>query len=97
MFILKGNGLPDNRLVENLIIQYSTYTEMIEKPEVYKSSSNLAFAVRYILIPDIFQALEDIPPGKNDEVQLTDVMIRKSKFQSIYAHRIKRLELRHWQ
>ena len=89
MFILKGNGLPYNRLVENLIIQYSTYTEMIEKPEVDKSPSNLAFAGRYILTPEIFQALEDTPPGKNNEVQLTDAMIRMGKFQSIYAYKIE--------
>ena len=62
---------------------------MIEKPEVDKSPSNLAFAGRYILIPEIFQTLGDTPPGKNDEVQLTDAMIRISKFQSIYAHRIE--------
>lgn len=64
-------------------------TEMIEKPDVEKSPSNLAFAGRYILTPEIFQALENTPPGKNNEVQLTDAMIRMGKFQSIYAHRIE--------
>ena len=64
-------------------------TEMVEKPDVDKSPSNLAFAGRYILTPEIFQALEDTPPGKNNEVQLTDAMIRMGKFQSIYAHKIE--------
>ena len=64
-------------------------TEMIEKPEVDKSPSNLAFAGRYILAPEIFQALEETPPGKNNEVQLTDAMIRMGQAQSIYAHRIE--------
>ena len=64
-------------------------TEMIEKPEVDKSPSNLAFAGRYILAPEIFQALEETAPGKNNEVQLTDAMIRMGKSQSIYAHRIE--------
>ncbi len=64
-------------------------TEMIEKPDVDKSPSNLAFAGRYILTPEIFQALEETPPGKNNEVQLTDAMIRMGKAQSIYAHRIE--------
>ena len=64
-------------------------TEMIEKPEVDKSPSNLAFAGRYILAPEIFQALEETAPGKNNEVQLTDAMIKMGKSQSIYAHLIE--------
>jgi UTP--glucose-1-phosphate uridylyltransferase len=79
-------GVIGGKKITNSIWQI---TEMIEKPEVDKSPSNLAFAGRYILTPEIFQALEDTPPGKNNEVQLTDAMIRMGKFQSIYAYKIE--------
>ncbi|MEJ2053287.1 MAG: UTP--glucose-1-phosphate uridylyltransferase GalU [Calditrichaceae bacterium] len=64
-------------------------TEMIEKPDIKKSPSNLAFAGRYVLTPEIFKALEETPAGKNNEIQLTDAMINMGKAQSIYAHRIE--------
>lgn len=64
-------------------------TEMVEKPEIGKSPSNLAFAGRYILTPEIFQALDETPPGKNNEIQLTDALTKIGKFQSIYAHRVE--------
>lgn len=64
-------------------------TEMVEKPEIGKSPSNLAFAGRYILTPEIFPALDETPPGKNNEIQLTDALTKIGKFQSIYAHRVE--------
>jgi len=64
-------------------------TEMVEKPDVEKSPSNLAFAGRYILTPEIFQSLEATPPGKNNEIQLTDAMRNLVKTQSVYAHLIE--------
>ena len=33
-----------------------------------------AFAARYVFTPDIFPALEECPPGRNGEIQLTDAM-----------------------
>ena len=48
--------------------------QLIEKPEVGKAPSNLAIASRYIFTPEIFDYLEKVKPGKNDEIQLTDAM-----------------------
>ena len=48
--------------------------DLIEKPAVGEAPSNLAIAARYVLSPLIFDALADTPPGKNDEVQLTDAI-----------------------
>jgi len=48
--------------------------EMVEKPEINKSPSNLAIAGRYILTPEIFVALEKTKRGKGNEIQLTDAM-----------------------
>ena len=63
--------------------------EMIEKPEVDKSPTNLAFAGRYILTPEIFNSLDQTPAGKNNEIQLTDAMSILLQRESIYAHVMK--------
>lgn len=60
--------------------------QMVEKPEVGKSPSNLAFAGRYILTPGIFDALDATVPGKNNEIQLTDAMTILLKRESFYAN-----------
>ncbi len=63
--------------------------QLIEKPSVESSPSNLAIAGRYILTPGIYRALEKTPPGKNNEVQLTDAMVNLLKSESMYAHTIE--------
>lgn len=61
-------------------------TEMIEKPDVDKSPTNLAFAGRYILTPEIFNALDQTEAGKNNEIQLTDAMSLLMQRESVYAN-----------
>jgi UTP--glucose-1-phosphate uridylyltransferase len=61
-------------------------TEMVEKPDVDKSPTNLAFAGRYILTPEIFNALNQTKPGKNNEVQLTDAMSLLMQREAVYAN-----------
>jgi len=54
--------------------------DLIEKPDVSEAPSNLAVAARYVLNPTIFDYLRKTPPGKGDEIQLTDairMMIRE--------------------
>ena len=46
--------------------------DMIEKPVEGKALSNYAIMGRYILTPTIFDALERILPGHDNEIQLTD-------------------------
>jgi len=64
-------------------------SELVEKPEVEKSPSNLAIAGRYILTPEIYKAIEQTPPGKNNEIQLTDAMRIMLKRESIYCNIIE--------
>ena len=59
--------------------------QMIEKPSIEASPSNLAIAGRYILTPGIYKALEKTPKGKNNELQLTDAMIGLLKTEAIYS------------
>ena len=48
--------------------------ELVEKPAPEAAPSNLAVAARYILEPEIFDALERTPRGRDNELQLTDAM-----------------------
>jgi len=47
---------------------------LVEKPEVKKAPSTLAVIGRYILTPEIFNVLEEIPRGRGGEYQLTDAL-----------------------
>ncbi len=59
---------------------------LIEKPEPAQAPSNLGVVGRYILMPEIFDALEVTPPGKNQEIQLTDALQLLLKQQVVYAY-----------
>lgn len=59
---------------------------LIEKPEPAQAPSNLGVVGRYILMPEIFDVLEATPPGKNQEIQLTDALQALLKQQAIYAY-----------
>jgi len=59
---------------------------LTEKPEPREAPSNLGVVGRYILMPQIFDVLEVTPPGKNQEIQLTDALQLLLKQQAIYAY-----------
>lgn len=48
--------------------------DVIEKPSKAEAPSNLAIAARYVFAPSIFEALQQIQPGKGGEYQLTDAV-----------------------
>lgn len=48
--------------------------DVVEKPALADAPSNLAIAARYILAPEIFDALRQVQPGKDGEIQLTDAL-----------------------
>ncbi|GAA3207640.1 UTP--glucose-1-phosphate uridylyltransferase GalU [Actinocorallia longicatena] len=49
-------------------------TDLVEKPAPGEAPSNLAIIGRYVLAPEIFDALRTTPPGKGGEIQLTDAL-----------------------
>jgi UTP--glucose-1-phosphate uridylyltransferase len=49
-------------------------TGLVEKPAPGTAPSNLAVIGRYVLQPEIFGVLEKTPPGKGNEIQLTDAL-----------------------
>jgi UTP--glucose-1-phosphate uridylyltransferase len=48
--------------------------DLVEKPAPACAPSTLAIAGRYVLMPEVFAALERTPPGLAGEVQLTDAL-----------------------
>jgi UTP--glucose-1-phosphate uridylyltransferase len=60
---------------------------MIEKPLPKDAPSNLAIIGRYILTPDIFEILENTPPGKNGELQITDALLQQAKNGCVIAYK----------
>jgi len=58
---------------------------MVEKPSPEAAPSNMAFAGRYILSPEIFKTLKTSGPGVNNEYQLTDAMVMLLDREPIYA------------
>jgi UTP--glucose-1-phosphate uridylyltransferase len=47
---------------------------LVEKPTTAEAPSNLAVIGRYVLSPAVFGVLEKTPPGRGDEIQLTDAL-----------------------
>ncbi len=63
--------------------------DLVEKPDVDKAPSNIAILGRYIITPEIFDILEDLPIGKGGEVQLTDALKKLSKKEAMYAYKFQ--------
>ena len=64
-------------------------SNMVEKPPAEEAPSNLAIIGRYILTPDIFDIIENTPPGKNGEVQLTDALLTQAKDGCVLGYKFK--------
>jgi UTP--glucose-1-phosphate uridylyltransferase len=61
-------------------------TDLVEKPHPEEAPSDLAIMGRYILMPEIFQILHDIRPGKGGEIQLTDALKELAQLYPIYGY-----------
>jgi UTP--glucose-1-phosphate uridylyltransferase len=49
-------------------------SDLVEKPPVDQAPSNLIIIGRYVLTPDVFDAIADLKPGAGGELQLTDAL-----------------------
>ena len=87
--VISVREVPDNKVCNYGIIgaeklDKNSYkvNNLIEKPKINQSLSNLAIVGRYVLTPDIFDKINQTAPGFNDEIQLTDAL---SKLDELYA------------
>ena len=62
------------KLEEKLSDRVYRISDMNEKPTLEEKLSDFAILGRYVLTPGIFDILENTPPGRNNEIQLTDGM-----------------------
>lgn len=63
-----------------------TVSDMVEKPAVEDAPSRLAVLGRYVITPEVFDILEQTPPGRGNEIQLTDALKVLAKEQAMYAY-----------
>ena len=62
------------KLEEKLSERVYRISDMNEKPTLEEKLSQYAILGRYVLTPGIFDILASTPPGRNNEIQLTDGM-----------------------
>ena len=70
--------------------------DVIEKPPVHETPSNLAIAARYVFDPCIFDMLDRVEPGRDGEIQLTDaVRLLIREHVPVYGVRLRASETRY--
>ncbi len=75
-------GIIDPKLTEDSIYQI---LDLVEKPSPQEAPSDLAIIGRYILTPEIFEALEQTRPDEGGEIQLTNGLRVLLKTQPMYG------------
>lgn len=63
--------------------------DMVEKPPREEAPSNLAIIGRYVLTPDLFDALHEVTPDRKGEIQLTNGLRILLKKRPIYGYKFK--------
>ena len=72
--------------IERMSETTSRVVAMVEKPALEDAPSNLAIVGRYVLGAEIFDTLENVPPGALGEIQLTDAIARHTESPGVYGY-----------
>jgi len=86
--IIKAQALPEEALPQESGRLFEVL-DMVEKPSREEAPSNLAIIGRYILTPQVFNALEETGIGSGGEIQLTDGLRRLLAQQRILAYKFR--------
>lgn len=73
---------PKGSLIEDHFINVDKF---VEKPKKEEAPSRYAIMGRYILRPEIFDILKDLPPDESGEIQLTDALNIMNQTQAVFA------------
>ena len=91
--VVAVNKVPDEVVSSKGVIapipideRVSRIEAMVEKPALEDAPSNLAIIGRYVLTPDVFDALERVQPGALGEIQLTDAIAMLLPTHKAYAY-----------
>jgi len=63
--------------------------DLVEKPAAHEAPSDLAIIGRYILTPDVFEALERTPRDRGGEIQLTNGIRALKDRRPLYGYRFE--------
>ena len=83
---LEDYGVVDGEPVAQGIIRVQG---LVEKPRPQEAPSDLGIVGRYVLTPEIFDALAETPPGKGGEIQLTDALALLLARQPLFAYQFQ--------
>ena len=83
--VISGHPISHNGTTDRLY----QLTDLVEKPSAEAAPSNLAVIGRYILEPEIFDALASTKPGARGEIQLTDALRMHLCDHPIYGWRFE--------
>ncbi|WXU00330.1 MAG: UTP--glucose-1-phosphate uridylyltransferase [Catillopecten margaritatus gill symbiont] len=81
-------GVIDGELLADSTNAYRVHN-MVEKPTSVDAPTNLAIIGRYIFTSEIFTILENTPPDKNGEIQITDALMTLAKTGKVIAYQFK--------
>ena len=91
--IIAVKHVPDSMVPKLGIVSASPIADMlfrvsglVEKPALADAPSNLAITGRYVLVPEVFDALEKVTPGAIGEIQLTDAIAQLIDDPGVYAY-----------
>lgn len=94
--ILAIEEVPENRIsdygiIEPLPLNDRLYRvlDLVEKPSPEYAPSRLGIVGRYVLLPEVFLALEETLPGKGGEIQLTDALKLLLPSQPVLGYRFE--------
>ena len=76
-------GIVNGRFIEDRVYKVN---DLVEKPSPEEAPSNIAILGRYIITPEIFTHIENTPPGKGGEIQLTDALKSLITQEVMYAY-----------
>jgi len=78
----------DYGIIKGREVEKSVYLveDIIEKPSLEEAPSNIGTVGRYILTPEIFDCIKETPPGKGNEIQLTDAIRMLIKEEDVYGY-----------
>lgn len=79
-------GIVEGKKIESRMYKVNG---LVEKPSLEEAPSNVAVLGRYIISPTIFDILENTPPGKGGEIQLTDALKVLAEQEDVYAYNFK--------
>jgi UTP--glucose-1-phosphate uridylyltransferase len=75
-------GVIKGRLIQERLYEVEA---TVEKPAAKDAPSRMAIIGRYVLRPEIFSILQNLPPGRGGEIQLTDGLSQLVRERKIFG------------